>query len=303
MVGASFVTTRILLLTFWRKLAVLAYDVFASAIAFYLALDYSYGLGLSVGGVPGPHVSVIYTVAFGGIAGTFLWWNGLHRGIWRYSSFQDFVNILRVSTLSALCFLPFAFLTARAALLPRTTPLIAWFLMVALIGGPRILWRTLSTRRTPGPLLTGFRKSINVAHGESIPILVCGDTACVEPFIREINRRTNTPYLATGILSENLGEHGRVMLGVPVLGGVEHIQDALAYLRQRGIRPQRLVIADDNIDETKIVGLLEVANNQGLTLGRVPRLTNLESAEAGSAPLVRPVALGDLLSRPQATLD
>ena len=300
--GASFVTTRILLLTFWRKLAVLAYDVFASAIAFYLALDYSYGLGLSVGSVPGPHVSVIYTVAFGGIAGTFLWRNGLHRGIWRYSSFQDFVNILRVSTLSALCFLPFAFLTARAALLPRTTPLIAWFLMVALIGGPRIFWRTLSARRTPGPLLTGFRKSINVAHGASIPILVCGDTACVEPFIREINRRT-TPYLATGILSENLGEHGRVMLGVPVLGGVEHIQDALAYLRQRGIRPQRLVIADDNIDETKIVGLLEVANNHGLTLGRVPRLTNLESAEAGSAPLVRPVALGDLLSRPQATLD
>jgi FlaA1/EpsC-like NDP-sugar epimerase len=300
--GRGFVTTRILSRTFWRKLAMLAYDVLASAIAFYLALDFSYGLGLSVGNVPGPHVSIIYTVVFGGIAGIFIWWNGLHRGIWRYSSFQDFVNILRVSTLSALCFLPFAFLTVRAALLPRTTPLIAWFLMVALVGGPRILCRTLNARRTPFPLLTRSR-GLARHVGETIPILICGDTTCVEPFVREINRRANTPYLVTGILSEDTREHGRLMLGIPVLGGVEHIRDALAYLKQRGIRPQRLIIADDNIDETQIARLLETANNHGLTLGRVPRLTNLEAAEAVSSTLIRPIALGDLLSRPQVTLN
>jgi FlaA1/EpsC-like NDP-sugar epimerase len=299
------VTKQVLSPTFWRKFAVLTYDVTASAVAFYLALDFSYGLGLSVGSVPGPHVSIVYTLVFAGIAGTLLWWNGLHRGIWRYTSFQDFVNILRVTTLSALCFLPFAFLTVRAALLPRTTPLIAWFIMAALVGGPRIIWRTLSARHTPRPLLAQFSKSARarIFSTESIPIIVCGDTACVEPFIREINRRTDTPYVIAGILSENAGEHGRVMLGVPVLGGLAHIRDALAYLKQRDIRPQRLVIADDNFDEAKVTDLLEVANNHGLTLGRIPRLTNLEATGVEASKLISPIALGDLLSRPQATLD
>lgn len=295
-------TKQVLSPTFWRKFVVLTYDVSASAVAFYLALDFSYGLGLSVGSVPGPHVSIIYTAVFAGIAGTLLWWNALHRGIWRYTSFQDFVNILRVTTLSTLCFLPFAFLTVRAALLPRTTPLIAWFIMVALIGGPRIIWRTLSMGRTPRPLLTRFRKS-NSLHAESIPILVCGDTACVDPFIRELNRQVSSPYIAVGILSEDTGEHGRVMLGVPVLGGREHILEALSFLKQRGVRPQRLVIADDNVDEAKIAALLEAANRHGLTLGRVPRITNLEATGTQASSLVRPIALGDLLSRPQATLD
>jgi O-antigen biosynthesis protein WbqV len=289
---------------FRRKLTAFLYDIGASAAAFYLALDYSYGLGLSIGHVPGPHASIIYTFVFTAIAGVFLWANGLHRGIWRYTSLLEFITILRVATFTTLCFLPFAFLTVRAELLPRSTPIIAWFLMVALVGGPRILWRALADGRTPRPLVARLRRRTGASEGaESVPILVAGSTRRAEPFIREMRRHADAPYLIVGILSNDAGGHGLVMHGVPVFGGLGDISDALAYLRQRNIRPQRLVIADDNADEAKVAHYLEVATRHGLTLGRVPRLMDIAEDGNGAAAQVRPIALSDLLGRPQAVLD
>ena len=94
-----------------------------------------------------------------------------------------------------------------------------------------------------------------------------------------------------------------VMHGVPVLGRIEEIDDALSYLQQRNIRPQRLVIADDNADEVAISAYLELATSHGLTLGRVPRLMDFGEDGESSAALIHPIALGDLLQRPQTVLD
>ena len=285
---------------FPRKLSVLAFDSCASALAFYLALNFSYARGIELVHVPGPHVSVIYTLIFAGIAAVLFWSNGLHRGIWRYTSLHDFLKILQVSTLTVLLFLPIAFVTVRANLLPRSAPIIAWFIMVALIGGPRIICRTWMDGRTPRPLAVRLRGRKGAA---SIPILVAGKTGRAESFIREIRRQADAPYLVSGILTDEIHQHGHIMHGVPVLGSTADIRDALSYLHQRNVHPQRLVIADDNADEVSISEYLELATKHGLTLGRLPRLMDFEAGGQAAADVVRPVALGDLLGRPQAVLD
>ncbi len=280
------------------KLATLLYDTAAAGVAFYLALDFSFGLGISIGAVPGPHVSIIYTLVFAAMGAIFLWHCGLHRGIWRYTSARDFVTVVQAATWTTLCFLPFAFLTVRAYLLPRSTPAIAWLLMVALVGAPRVLRRVLA--EGPAPLrVRGMRG--RAKGNPPIPVLVSGDTSRVEALIREIRRQPDAPYTVVGILVENARSHGHVIHGVPVLGSASQIGDALQYLKQRDVRPQRLVLADDDADEKRVSGYLELAMKHGLTLGRVPRLMDFEAGN--SSALVRPVALADLLHRPQAVLD
>ena len=282
-----------------RKLAALFYDFAASAAAFYLALNFSFGRGVALVQLPGIHVSTNYTLIFALIASVFVLRFGLHRTIWRYTSLLDFVAILRVATLTVLVFLPIAFLTVRANLLPRSTPAIAWFLMVAFVGAPRLFCRVWADSRTPAPMLVGGRKASTTA----IPILIAGDIRRIEPFIRELGRRKDAPYYAAGILTDDRAEHARVMYGVPVLGARHDITNALAYLQQRNIRPQRLVLADDRADEIAVSSYLDCATRNGLTLGRLPRLTDITSNPDSNLGTVQPVAIADLLGRPQAVLD
>ncbi len=285
---------------FWRKLASFLYDICASGAAFFLALNFSFGAGLALVQLPGKHVEFVYLTIFTLLAAIFTLRNGVHRSIWRYTSLLDFMSILRVTTLTVLCFLPIAFLSVRANLLPRSTPVFAWFLMVAFIGAPRLVCRAWADSRTPAPLLAGGKRKI---QPNTVPILVAGDIRRIEPFVRELNRGREVPYYVSGILTDDTAQHAHVVHGIPVLGATKNIADALVYLRQRGIRPQRLVLADDNADENLVSTYLEYATRNGLTLGRLPRLTNIGSGADSNHVTVRAVAIADLLGRPQAVLD
>lgn len=282
-----------------RNISTFVYDAVASGIAFVLALSFSYGHGFNFSALPGPHVSIIYTVVFSAMAAAFLWASGIHRGMWRYTSLADFLVILRTVTLTVLCFLPFAFLSVRANLLPRSTPIIAWFLMVGLMAAPRIIVRSWKSSRVPGPFLARFRPSHSAS---AIPVLVVGTTASIEPFIRELGQHSDAPYVAVGVLTDEARVHGHVLHGVPVLGSMKNIEDALSYLLQRDIRPQRLVISSGGHSDDNAAALLDIATKYGLTLGRIPALTDL-GASYNPKNLIRPLALGDLLQRPQIILN
>src|SRR3546814_16680423 len=96
----------------------------------------------------------------------------MYRGVWRYASIDDLLAITRAVTLTILIFLPLLFMITRLELVPRSLPFIHWFLMMALLGGPRFVYRVFKDRRLenmleraapkrgPGPLIgAGDRKS------------------------------------------------------------------------------------------------------------------------------------------------
>jgi O-antigen biosynthesis protein WbqV len=285
-----------------RVLASVAYDALAAAAAFFLALVLSYGRGLTLTQLPGPHISIIYTLAFCSIASVFAYSHRLHRAMWRYTSLMDCVQIVRIATLTTLCFLPFAFLTVRANLLPRSTPLVAWFLLIGFWALPRIGRRILIDNDAPWSLATQLT-GLKLPHTavDSIPIVVAGPVPRLESFVRELVRKSDAPYKAVGLLTDDRGSHGLFMHSVPVLGAASDLSAALIHLRGRGVRPQRLVIADDILDEKTLSSYLSLAAQNGLTLGRAPKMLDFDNATASK--LVSPIALGDLLNRPQAVLD
>ncbi len=282
------------------KLLTFIYDTAASGLAFFLAMNLTFGRTLHyLANPPDAMFAVIYTIIYGGIAAVMLYWQRVHRGIWRYTSLRDCISILRAVTFTVLLFVPIVFVATRAEELPRSAPIIAGLLMMALLAGPRVLARALADHCVPLPFATkGVR-----APKDTVPIIVAGEVARIEAFVREVQRQETTPYSVVGILTKETSWHGRTMHGIGVLGHPTNLDNALAFLRQRKIKPHRLVIADDQADETEIADYLERATQQGLTLGRLPRLMDFFGTTPASHSIVRPIDLGDLLGRPQVVLD
>ncbi|MGY0831574.1 polysaccharide biosynthesis protein [Azospirillum argentinense] len=224
--------------------------------------------------------------------------SGLYRGIWRYASVPDLAQLLRAVTMVVLCFVAVMFLLTRLESLPRSLPVILWFVQLVLLGGPRFAYRLVKDRR----LGLHDREAGGVPR---IPVLLLGVSDAAELFIRSLDQNAGAAYRAVGLLDDKNRRIGHAIRGVPVLGGPDDLPRVVEELAQRGDRPQRLIVAKGQADVpgTVLRDLLEQAELLGLSMARLPSLTEFKSALGEGKIEVRPIALEDLLGRPQAVLN
>ncbi|MGF1627375.1 MAG: polysaccharide biosynthesis protein [Alphaproteobacteria bacterium] len=234
------------------------------------------------------------TVLFVLVAAPVFWFAGLYRGIWRYASMPDMIAIAKAVTLTLLIYVPILFLVTRLEGFPRSTLIITWFVLMALLGGPRLAYRLFKDRHA-GHVLEHRRDDLRRTR---VLLVGAGDEA--ELFIREMARRRDAPYEVVGIIDEKGRRTGRQIRSVRVLGDLDDLPEVIARLRARGMAPKRLILAKSRVKHAFIEQLLDLADANGLTLARVPDLAALQR---GDADTLRPVAIEDLLARPQAVLD
>ncbi|MDA0369314.1 MAG: nucleoside-diphosphate sugar epimerase/dehydratase [Proteobacteria bacterium] len=235
------------------------------------------------------------TLIFVAICAVVFWRVGLYRGIWHYASVTDLVTIVKGVTLGALIFLPALFLITRLQDFPRTSLLLVWPLLVIQLSLPRLAYRLLKD----GNLSAVFER----AHDDRVPVLLVGAGSTAEVFIREMSR-PGAPYNVVGIIDDKPGRIGRDIRGVRVMDIVDRIPEAVARLDAKGLRPQRLLLATEKITADGLRALLTRADGLGMTLARLPRLTDFHGGQGGPAgPAIRPLAMEDLLGRPQKVLD
>ncbi len=259
------------------------------------AISFPLSLYLRVGGDMQYFVASFLTeglIIFTGVAAGVFWFANMYRGVWRYASLNDLMAITKAVSLVILIFLPLLFLTSRLQDVPRSLPLINWFVLLVLLGGPRFLYRIFKDRRLEHVL---ERDSVN-----RVPALLIGAGDAAELFIREQARDKSAPYKLVGVIDETGGRVGREIHGVPVLGRLDEIETIIN--RDLSVKPQRLILTHDRIDGGAVRTLLNFADQQGMTLGRLPRLAELKD-ELKDRLDIRPVAVEDLLGRPRTVLD
>ena len=281
-----------------RMMAPLLYDAAASALAFLLADDIASGQIWDADALPDLWPALPGAAAFAIIGAAIAYWQDQHRAMWRYTSLVDAIRIVRVSFLTTLLFVPMMIWAPAFAETPRLAPLLAFFLMAALMAMPRVAARARADGRTPRPFTTHPK-----LDPQSVPVMVVGQPQRIEPFIRDLHRDPGRAYTPVGILTEGEDWHGRHLHGIAVLGSPENLDGAMAFLAQREIRPQRLIIADDNIAEGRIADFLDLATPYGMAVGRLPRLIDFAEHGGDQATVARPIDVADLLGRPQTVLD
>ena len=233
------------------------------------------------------------TGLFTGVAAIVFHTMKMYRGVWRYASLNDLLNITKSVSLVILIFLVLMFVTTRLEDLPRSLPLINWFVLIALLGGPRFLYRLFKDHRLE------FKLEQNT-H-QRIPVLLVGAGDSAELFIRDL-ARSDANYRVSGIVSSTEDRVGRDIHGIEILGTIGQIPSVIKDLSRLGPPPQRLVITSERIDSLEIKTLLDIADSHGMTLARLPALTDFKQG-IGSEMDVRPIDVEDLLGRPQTTLD
>ncbi|WP_246423821.1 polysaccharide biosynthesis protein [Roseospira goensis] len=238
---------------------------------------------------------VIGTALFAVIAAAVFLYQPMYKGIWRYASMKDLVAITRAVTLTILIFVPAMFLVTRLDDLPRSTLIINWFVLMALLGGPRFAYRILKDRRLD------FRYETR-RDPHAIPVLLVGAGDGAELFLRSLLREPDASYRVVGILTRKRHRVGRRIHDVEVMGTLDQVADVVGTLSGRNLRPMKLVLTHADFTGDEVQALLDAADRLGLTLARLPRPTDLRDGAADRLD-VRPVSVEDLLGRPQAVLD
>ncbi|WP_417782902.1 polysaccharide biosynthesis protein [Terasakiella pusilla] len=273
-----------------RGMIAFGHDILMAAVSVNVALYLRVGADL----FNRLDLLLVATPLIAALAAIVFYTMGLYRGVWRYASMRDLVAITKSTSLLILIFALVMFFVTRLEDYPRSAPLINWFVLMALLGGPRFLYRMIKDRR------------VNLSHitsnTQSIPSLLVGAGDGAELFLRAVSRNPHIHYTPIGLVAEQKSRTGLDIHGVRVLGLIDDLEGIIRTLDKAGDKPQRLILTKDDWPGEKVRELYDIADKLGIPLARLPKLTDLKSG-ANDAIEVRPIDVEDLLGRPQKALD
>ena len=212
---------------------------------------------------------------------------------WRFISLPDALNILRTATVLtvALLVLDYIFVAPNVYggfFLGKVTIVLYWFLEVFSLSALRFAYRY-------------FRYTRALRHariGDASPTLLVGRAADVEILLRGIESGAVKRLWPVGLLSPSRADLGQLIRNIPVLGGIDDIEDVVRDLARLDKPVARVVMAPSAFEpEAHPESFLMRARRLGLIVSRLPSL------ESGEAPRLTPVAVEDLLLRPSEKID
>jgi FlaA1/EpsC-like NDP-sugar epimerase len=210
--------------------------------------------------------------------GLIFWWAGLYRGLWRFASLPDLINIAKASILGLLAIALGLFILNRLELVPRSTLVLYPIVLVVLLGGPRVLYRAWKDGRD----------TLDPQHAAS-RVLILGAGRAGEALIRDLVR--DGRYQAVGFLDDDMRLRGAKLHGVPVLGAFDELVD---LARETGA--ELIVIAIPSANAMQMQRAVALCDDAGLPFRTVPRLRDVLEGRAAVGDL-KEVAIEDLLGR------
>jgi O-antigen biosynthesis protein WbqV len=208
---------------------------------------------------------------------------------WRFAGPSDLLGVGAASLTGAALFALGLHLLGLPLPSP-TFPVLQALVLTVLLAAPRLFYRLLQEGAGDG--------------AGAQPVLLVGAGEGADLFLRALAGDREAPYRATGLLSLGRAQTGRRIHGCPILGSTAEAAAVLARLRAEQALPAALVVTEPDLTGSALGQLMEVAEREGLRVARAPRLTALDPAARGAGRLeLRPVAIEDLLNRPQVPLD
>lgn len=221
---------------------------------------------------------------------------------WRFISLPDALNILRAATILtlALVVLDYVFVAPNVLGMPvapnvpgaffigKITIILYWFLEVFFLSGLRFAYRYFRYTRA----------RLHAKAENASPALLVGRAADAEILLRAIESGAVKRIWPVGVLSPSPADRGQLIRNIPVLGGIDDIEDVVRDFEARGKPIARLVMAPSAFEpEARPEAVLMRARRLGMIVSRLPSL------ESGETPRLTTVAVEDLLLRPSETID
>jgi FlaA1/EpsC-like NDP-sugar epimerase len=226
---------------------------------------------------------------------------GLYRGMWRYTSIADLLNVIKASSASTLLIVSFILFTSRFIGYSRSVFLIDWSLTILFIAGlrlgVRLFFEHISKEApTPSEFVSIFRfKSKQKADRKNLIIIGAGD--CGEKIYREIHDNASLRYKVVGFLDDDKKKVGKTIHGIPVLGRIRKIK----YFAKK-VSADEGLIAIPSATSDQMRKIVDYCNDSGIEFKTIPSYGELINGRV-TVNAIREVAYRDLIGREPIKLE
>ncbi len=217
---------------------------------------------------------------------------GVYKRIWRYSSTDDLIIITKATLMTVILTAFSLFLMTRLEDMPRSTMIIYFILLTILSGGIRISYRLLRDK-TLAPI-----HNIN----ERIKVILIGAADEAEALIRT-SHKPDGPYHILGIFDNDKNKWGRKIRDVDIIGPIDNIFISKSNLLLKSQKITKIIITDPKISRIDIDLLLKYTDKIGISLARLPKISELDEAIENNGNKARPINIEDLLGRAETRFD
>lgn len=132
----------------------------------------------------------------------------MYRGLWRYSSMDDVIRIIRAVASAMAIVFPIYYLSSLLPNIPRSILPLYCFVLVTLLCGGRLLVRSVWDRKSKSDEYV-FR------------VMVVGAGHAGASLIRDLKR--SSAYLPIGLVDDDINKSGLEVHGVSVLGSIQQL--------------------------------------------------------------------------------
>ncbi len=213
---------------------------------------------------------------------------GQFRSILSYFGLADFGGVsLAMITVSGMM-LGLSYESAVTAAPPRGVILMDFVLSVAVVSAFRLFLRVARTWTISGQMRPGL-------EGRRVAIIGAGDVG--EVLAKDLLQRRGNGLYPVFFIDDDPKKIGRSIHGLPVYGPLE----SLIKLAPAA-RVNELVITLTEATPKRVKEIVELGRQIGATTQIIPSFTQLASGKV-KVERSRPVAIEDLLGRPQVNLD
>lgn len=208
----------------------------------------------------------------------FIW--RLYKSVWRYASATELINIACATSCTALAQLLLC--QATGWKMPRSYHVLYWIFLFGLTCIIRFGYRILR-------ILNSKRNS--VLNGSKVHVMIIGAGAAANMILKEIEVSQYINLKAKCIIDDQPGCHGKLLRGVPIVGGRDKIVDAAARYRV-----DEIIFAIPSASRQTRKEILDICKETGCKLRTIPGTYQLINGEV-SVSALKEVEIEDLLGR------
>ena len=205
----------------------------------------------------------------------------LYRSVWRYASANELVNIVVATACASLA--QFVYCKFTDNRMPRSYSVLYFFLLTLAICCIRFGYRILRLINNKRMNLLGKEHCVNV--------MIIGAGAGGDMILKEIENSRYLSMRAKCIIDDQPGCHGKLMRGVPIVGGRESILDAVG---RYSIDEIIFAIPSASVQTRKEI--LDICKESGCKLRTIPGTYQLINGDVSVSSL-KEVEIEDLLGR------
>ncbi len=198
----------------------------------------------------------------------------LYRGLWQYASLHDITSIFIAQIYVCFLYTPLlSFLTTEETFSPFLSLMVLPLSTVFMVG-LRLFVRYENLRKE----LLRFQGTQHAKEN----VLIIGMSPFVEVFLTH-RKTARTPYNILGILDDKRPMKGFFVNEIPVLGGLESLDQLLKKFSGKGTPIETLLLGRDRYTKGMMRDLMTFAKQEGLKIEFIPSLQKGENQSRKNA--------------------